>query len=618
MSTRDLLHDAKCPGTGQAKCPEPGLLARRLKTADLLVLIGRCGALAPEQLAALVARCLPSELTADDVLRIDAAVKKLERGGLVAVLRARTTLHVLRAAMRRLYRAAATPPVNPPTFEDRREARRIVAALAAPRRWIEESELHAAAYTGTADRYYVRHKLKSLVRAGLFEVRPLRDPHFVPVVALAPPGRWCATREEARRGYTLSTLSDGPREDELVHHLLLMEAVLRILRKTGGELISLTGDAALRRRTRRGRRTRLGDLLDPVPDAELTTAVDNPNAASLQRHTIEVLVSKYSDRELKAKYRAKWAPNALFVAPTAALCDRVEQLVGRRPDLLDRTPAPTEPAAPPDPLAPPVSKSEPRSVQRQRRYHARSRMGRYDAAIIRQVAGYRVLLVRQIVDHLRTPGQRIARSARYRTVGRLIRRGFLARGQLSGSTGHGILNVVTVTEIGRDLLSPSAAASVARATPGVLASTVLRDHCLQFAEVVLGRFTEGWQFVPRKKIGELFNDEALRRAKPWERRDILWMARAPNIGLPGLHNPTTHEVRLLLSIDHTRRYVRHLAELSKLALYRTLDLELVCTSPALERTARRRIERWADGSKMKVQIHCVPHFTIPRVRGTAK
>ncbi len=539
MSTQDLLHDAKCPGPGHPNCPEPGRLPRRLKTADLLVLIGRCGALAPEQLAALVAQCLPSELTADNVLRIDAAVKKLERGGLAAVLRARTTLHVLRTAMRRLYRATAAPPINPPSPDDLKEARRIFAALAVPRRWTEESQIHARAFSGTADRYYVRHRLKRLARAGLLEVRSLRDPHFVPVVALAPPGRWCAVREAARRGHTLSTLSDGPREDELVHHLLLIEAVLRVLRQTGGELVSVSGDTALRRRSRRGRRTRRGDLLDPVPDAELTISVDSPNAVSLHHQTIEVLVSKYSDRELKAKYRANWAPSTLFVAPTAALCDRVEQLVGRRPELLDLTPVPTEPPALPNPPPAPIAKSEPRPVQRQRRYHARSRMGRCDAAIVRQVASYRVLLVRQIVDHLRAPNQRIARSARYRTVSRLIRRGFLAKGQLSGSTGHGVLHFVTVTEIGRDLLNPSAAGTAALATPRVLASAILRDRWLQFAEVVLTRITGGWHFVPREKVGELFHEEALRRAKPWERRDILWMARTPDIGLPGLHNSAT-------------------------------------------------------------------------------
>jgi len=611
----------------EASRPTLGRLPRGLNTAQLLTLIGRIGALAPEQLAALIGRCLPAELTADDIVRVDAAIKTLERHGLILVTRARATLRVLRTAARRVYRPAGAL-TDWASADERKESWRVGAALGQPKAheaasWIEEAQVHALAFPRTNDRAYVRHRLKKLVQAGLFESRSLRDPQFVRVVTLTPAGRRRAMSDDARQGHTISTLSDAPREDEIIHHLLLMEAVLRILCRENGELESLRGDAALRRRNRRGRRTRLGDLLDPVPDAELVYFVDQPDSgAGLRCQVIEVLVSKYSDRELRAKYRAKWAEAAMFVAPTAALCDRVERLVGRRPELLepravsDRHAAaqatvervvhvgPTSPSA--------VLKHKPVPTERQRHYHARSRTGRYDAAIIAQVASYGVLLIRQIVEHLHRPGERVSRSSRYRTVRRLIRRGLLRSDCLPGSTGHGVLHFVSITEIGRELLSAAPAANAARKTSWVLASTVRRDHCLQFAEVVLKRITEGWHYVPRKDVGELFHSEARHRASFWERRDIsLLMHQPPTIGLTALHNPATHEVRLLLPIDDTRRYVRQLADLSKLRLYRTLDLELVCTSPGLEGRARRRIERWAEREKMTVQCHCASHCTIP-------
>lgn len=182
---------------------------------------------------------------------------------------------------------------------------------------------------------------------------------------------------------------------------------------------------------------------------------------------------------------------------------------------------------------------------------------------------------------------------------------------MPGSTGHGVLHFVSVTESGRELLSAALAAKAVRKTPWVLASTVRRDYCLQFAEIALQRITDGWGHVAHKNVGELFHSEARHRMKSWERRDLSLMDRTPAIRHAALHNPTTHEVRLLLPIDETRRYVRQLADLSKLRLYRTLDLELVCISPGLEGRARRRIEQWAERERMTVQVHCAPHCTIP-------
>ena len=409
----------------------PGRLPRGLKIAQLLTLIGRTGALAPEQLAALIGRCLPAELTADDIVSVDAAIERLERHGLVVVTRARTTLRVLRTAARRVYRPAAVA-FDWGSANEWKEARRIAAALEPmkgrePAPWIEQAQVHALAFPRTNDRAHVRYRLKKLVQAGLFESRDLRDPEFVRVVMLTLPGRRRAMLEDARHGHALSTLSDSPRGDEIVHHLLLIEAVLRILRRDNGELGSLRGDAELRRRTRRGRRTRFGDLLDSVPDADLTYFVDRPDGgAEMRNRTIEVLTSKYRDRDLRAKYRAKWAEATLFVAPTAALCDRVERLVGHRPELLELSAPPqqvagTAPCGHEVPQAAPNSddqepQQEPGS--RRRRFRARLRAGRYDAAIIAQVASYRVLLVRQIVEHLRDRNGRASRSARYRTIGR--------------------------------------------------------------------------------------------------------------------------------------------------------------------------------------------------------
>lgn len=122
----------------------------------------------------------------------------------------------------------------------------------------------------------------------------------------------------------------SPRSDQVVHHLLVVAAVIDVLRQRQAELVALAGDEELRSESRIGRRLRPGERDVQLPDARLTLRT---SAGAVDIAEIEILVSKYRSADIVAKYRAL-PPATLFFAPTARLCARVAGLGFPAPRLL--------------------------------------------------------------------------------------------------------------------------------------------------------------------------------------------------------------------------------------------------------------------------------------------
>ncbi|HEX7071401.1 MAG TPA: hypothetical protein VF190_11370 [Rhodothermales bacterium] len=215
--------------------------------------------------------------------------------------------------------------------------RRVLRALYAGgfhdvERWVEESPLAAAAFPGTEDVYYVRYRLKQLAAAGLLERCRSPELRGVLVASLSQAGENSLLAEYRRRGRATPRLTRPPRLDQSIHHLLVVAASINVLLAANARFTRLEGDEDLRSQSRQGRRLTAGAADVAIPDGRLTYRV--PGEAATRRADIEILVSKYTDEQIKKKYAELLPSGTLFFAPTRRLCDRVEALVGRRPVLI--------------------------------------------------------------------------------------------------------------------------------------------------------------------------------------------------------------------------------------------------------------------------------------------
>lgn len=121
-----------------------------------------------------------------------------------------------------------------------------------------------------------------------------------------------------------------PRPDSVVHHLLVVAAVIDVLRERRAALVALSGDEEIRSASRRGRRLRPGEHDVHLPDARLTV---RSRTGAVDVVQIEILVSKYTSADIVAKHRTL-PLETLFFAPTARLCARVARLGCPVPRLL--------------------------------------------------------------------------------------------------------------------------------------------------------------------------------------------------------------------------------------------------------------------------------------------
>lgn len=193
-----------------------------------------------------------------------------------------------------------------------------------------------------ADQVAMRAMVTDLTRRGLVRIietvctlRALRPPvgqERYPRAVLVTERGWSRVLEAERvRAGALVARPRPPRDDQIVHHLLVVAAVLDVLaERPGSTLVTLAGDEDLRSETRRSQRLVRGTRTEPLPDARLTL---HTAAGSLEQIPIEILVSKYRSADIRAKHRALPAETRYY-APTARLCRRVVSLGCSRPRLL--------------------------------------------------------------------------------------------------------------------------------------------------------------------------------------------------------------------------------------------------------------------------------------------
>lgn len=197
---------------------------------------------------------------------------------------------------------------------------------------LAERVLWRNAYPSYSKRSHVRWRLKLLVEQGLIEHVEEAGRQHLDVITLSPEGHNYLTQIYQRRGEKPPPFVRAPRLDQSTHHLLVVESALRILARSGHKFVLLLGDEELRSRSRLGRTMLAGSRDETLPDGRLFYRdISTGQIASID---IEILVSKYSDDQIRKKYSELPLNRTLFFACGSRLCKRAQALTGHRPILL--------------------------------------------------------------------------------------------------------------------------------------------------------------------------------------------------------------------------------------------------------------------------------------------
>lgn len=233
---------------------------------------------------------------------------------------------------RHLYRLTDYGRYHAAQTRSRSERRTLVAIEEASLTsgWADEDAIWIASYPGYKDRKAVRFRIRRMVTMGWIESRVYPTPNSTSFLVLTSKGLDRINRQRGQRGGNPMRATRTPREDQVVHHLLCVQAAIRILTLTGGKLLRLHGDEDLRSFSRTGRRLRSGSSDEKLPDGRLVLRLQD---GSKRAADIEILTSKYTDEVILKKYD-ELSEATYFFAPTPALVERTEALVGRRPHLL--------------------------------------------------------------------------------------------------------------------------------------------------------------------------------------------------------------------------------------------------------------------------------------------
>lgn len=305
----------------------------RLTDAAIIDVIARVGAATPEQIGALVSGTTPRNLFPSDVLRLQRRVAHLASRGVLFTAQISTTLSVLRSVEYALYRPGpARFSYDPLSGEMKRvleSMEQYMAMTGEPN--VPEPWLIRYVLSGYARPRDARRKLNQMVLKGVLEQEQPRSRRRLTLVTLTKLGHDEIERWYAARGRRAPTPTRAPRIDQSVHHLLVVEAALRILTRTGGKFVRLYGDESLRSATRKSIQTEAGSTTEPLPDGRL---IYREEGGKLRKIDIEILVGKYTDEQIVTKYKTLAPAGTLFFACTRRLCERARKLAGVRPLLL--------------------------------------------------------------------------------------------------------------------------------------------------------------------------------------------------------------------------------------------------------------------------------------------
>lgn len=199
--------------------------------------------------------------------------------------------------------------------------------------WADERLIWKSDIIGPYHLWNIRSILKKWIGRGYLERRLSQTKGQVFMFTLEPKGRETLDQWSRRFGRTHPTPTRPPRLDSSVHHLLVVEASIREIAMRQARFLRLLGDEDLRSLTRKGRRMQAGVADQALADGRLRMM--EPGALQPVWLDIEILISKYTDEAIKAKYKDLDPATVVFYAPTEKLIGRVERLVGARPHLLN-------------------------------------------------------------------------------------------------------------------------------------------------------------------------------------------------------------------------------------------------------------------------------------------
>lgn len=310
------------------------LQERQVRSATLVELVLRLGGCTPDQMLAILASRRSSSLPIRDALMIQERVGRITRKGLLHVDRVHSSLAVLRASEVWMYRMTEQSRQAAATLGGWR--RRVLVALHGAEdgytdRWVPEPAVFGDALSGYSNERDARARLTAMVKSDLLERTKSRPSRHLDLVTLAPRGEDHVAQQYRSKGRRAPLPTRSPRVDHSIHHLLVVEACAWILRDEGGRFVRLWGDEDLRSQARRGRRMSAGTTEESLPDGRLLYAT---RAGERRRIDIEIIVSKYTDEQIQAKYEELDGRRTLFFATSPALCERVLDLTGHRPLLL--------------------------------------------------------------------------------------------------------------------------------------------------------------------------------------------------------------------------------------------------------------------------------------------
>lgn len=312
--------------------PPGDRIPENLRDLSILEYVARLGGATPDQVGALAAGVSTPALTLEDSRRVHRRAARLCRQELLQATRVRSTLKALRAQEQWVY----TLSVAASSLATQPEALRVVAVMreymgTTGRLGVPEAWLIKRALPTYADPLNARWRLHQLVKQGILKRERTRPRGQQTLLTLAPAGHKKLIERNQLRGLAYPTPTRPPRVDQSVHHLLVVEAAVRILDHTKGHFVRLYGDESLRSAARKGRQLRRGDQEEILPDGRLLYRTADGKRRKVD---IEILVSKYTDTQILKKYESLAPAGTLFFACTPRLCDRTQRLVAHRPILL--------------------------------------------------------------------------------------------------------------------------------------------------------------------------------------------------------------------------------------------------------------------------------------------
>lgn len=244
----------------------------------------------------------------------------------------------------------------------------------------------------------------------------------------------------------------------------------------------------------------------------------------------------------------------------------------------------------------------------------------YDGAVLRYVGWHRWVTKLQVVHRFFVYAGK-GPAYGYRLINRLVKRDLLREKKLRPRRGNASQEVLTLSDEGWLYCGHSSPSSRERNR-----WRNLRDHFLQFSEVLLERQARGWRFVRREAVDddsgrnlpfELLTDWALDSFGvgplapwDWDLRDSIRRGPEFTVDFDLLWQPTSNEVRLLLPVRRGLSFKRKMEGLPARHLkgFPALHFELVCSRMELLAPAREVVRRWGRHHRQDVRLHRVPHF----------